>query len=366
MRKRKPGLRPFILRTTIIFVFFIASTFFIHTDSFAANDTEFMAITMVQSASLPHLKTHLAKNIEKSFTFQNVRNPNNDEYLFAQQDGVYPANEYLQLPNFGAKLSWDEILTLVRDVNYKRKLLIMIRHGEAWENLNPIGNNNCEFNYNGEIIQNFDSALSPLGINQSTQLNILLNSFSLVDGRSNISWFDTIGLSNSSFFSSPLTRTLQTAQNSLLGLPVPGIITTELMRASIGTDVCNFRRSVHTNTNNTSFPAPWNTNCIIPSDNLLDIYSSSKVKFLFPIRPAGGPGIGLVSDADQLWRSDVADDTQATRARAFINELFQYVQESVACVVTHSEMIDAMYTVMGNLSYSALNTQLVPIIIEAI
>lgn len=44
-----------------------------------------------------------------------------------------------------------------------RKLIILIRHGQAWENLNPYGNDLCEFQLNNQTIPNFDSPLTPLG-----------------------------------------------------------------------------------------------------------------------------------------------------------------------------------------------------------
>lgn len=186
------------------------------------------------------------------------------------------------------------------------------------------------------------------------------------------------------------------------------------MRASIGTDVCNYRRSVLTSTALQSPPPPFASSCVLPQDSLTEIYhtasndnntttsSSSKTDdsppllFEFPIRPPGGEGFGLYSDAESLWRADVAegDESQQTRALAFIAQLFQhrdfYTQTQpmatgggasdgdgdsrgageeaglppVVGVVTHGEIIGAVYEALGQGGYNAKNTQVVPIMIE--
>eukprot|EP01034_Spumella_vulgaris_P035396 gene35396-43643_t len=162
--------------------------------------------------------------------------------------------------------------------------------------------------------------------------------------------------------------------------------TTEIMRASIGTDVCNYRHSVLTPTNKSPLSAPWASGCKqLPTESLTDLYFTSeikaKVKFSFPIRPPGGLGFGLFSDEDSVWRSDSVDDTHVSRSQAFISALFDrnmIPQESTAGpysstdgrvvgLVTHGEMVSAVYEALGVVDgYSPKNAQVVPILIEEI
>lgn len=201
---------------------------------------------------------------------------------------------------------------------------------------------------------------------ESTNLNVLFKQVAPSDQSNSAdqTWFETLGLKNAPFFCSPLSRTMQTGERVLAALPVPQVTVSELIRASIGTDVCNFRRSVHFPTSAMSLPPPFNTGCRIPNDSLESIYVNSKVNFTFNVRPPGGTGFGLISDNDQIWRSDFRDDTHILRSLAFLAEVFEYVSESVVGVVTHGEMINAIYEAVGEASYQPLNTEVVPIIID--
>jgi hypothetical protein len=149
------------------------------------------------------------------------------------------------------------------------------------------------------------------------------------------------------------------------------------MRASIGTDVCNYRRSVLSPTSLHSPAAPYSSGCALPSDSLTEIYcgNSSDLVFEFPVRPPGGNGFGLFSDEESLWRSDIEDQSHQTRALAFLLQLFDekamgsgVAEENTAVVgiVTHGEMIRAVYEAVGEVSYNALNTQVVPLMIELV
>lgn len=162
------------------------------------------------------------------------------------------------------------------------------------------------------------------------------------------------------------------------------MVATEIVRASIGQDVCNFRRSVLTPTSLNDLPLPFSTSCDLPEDSLTEIYinraAPDDLKFEFPIRPPGGSGFGLFSDSDMLWRSDVEDDTHVTRATAFLAQLFEnrdfycgneedtrrYNSSALPIIglVTHGETIDAVYKASGEAGYSPRNTQVVPLMIE--
>lgn len=360
----------FLLFSPIIW----CSPLFSHSSSsLSSNDTEFFAITSLQAASLPVIKETMERLV---FSSQRVHSISN---LFLQQDGIQPTDPLLQLPNFGAKISWNKILAMLQE-SAQRKLLILIRHGEAWENLNPLSNDHCEFLYENQIIQNFDSPLSPRGIEQALELNELLHSPAPSDqnNNQNMTWYETIGLLDQQYFTSPLSRTLQTANYSLTGVPMQNITASELLRASVGTDVCNFRHSVYTSTSEHSLSSPWNTGCQLPSESLLSLYTCQEdsqststackypiLPFQFPIRPSSGHGIGLISDSDQLWRSDIVDSSHIVRSLAFLQELREYYPaEQVIGVITHGEMISAIYESLHEVPYSAKNTQIVPIMIE--
>jgi len=321
-------------------------------------------VTALQAASLPSLKKILSAEIEKNFEYSAVDN------IFNQQNEVYPESGSYQLPAFGATKPWSDILSMLTG-HPERKLLIMIRHGQAWENLNPLSNSECEFELDGEIIQNFDSPLTPMGIDQAIELKTLFKSIS-EESSNKSTWFETIGLTNRPLFSSPLSRTMQTSSYVLNDLPAGTVTVSEMMRASIGTDVCNYRRSVISGTDKSPLTSPWYSGCKIPSDTLTDIYGDAEkigVTFEFPIRPIGGEGIGMVSDYDELWRSDVVDDSHINRARTFIEQLYALddsnaVDGNVMGLVTHGEMIQAVYEALGEVAYSTPNIEVVPIIIE--
>jgi broad specificity phosphatase PhoE len=108
----------------------------------------------------------------------------------------------------------------------------MIRHAQAFENLNPTANSACTFELDGESIDNFDSAITPLGEEQAASLNKLFKSSSHELG--DLTWFETVGLEGQLVVTSPLTRTLQTLQISFNDLPVGHVVASELVRASIG------------------------------------------------------------------------------------------------------------------------------------
>jgi phosphohistidine phosphatase SixA len=361
-----------MLSTTLFLIMWVANVNYVISDGamLKANETEMLAVMNVQAVTLPHMKDAIS-NYVHSFSKRFKAVPD----IFLQQQSIYPDAEALQLPNFGASIAWSQILSILQD-NPSTVLLVMIRHGEAWENINPLGNDACEFDYNGQTIENFDSALDPRGIQQAIDLNTLLRSYP--EGRFNdtstaTNWYETMGLSGKPFICSPLTRTLQTAMHVLDTLPVPGVIASELIRASIGHDVCNYRRNVATPTDCNQLPAPWNTGCGIPSDSLREIYSSSSLNFTFPIRPVGGAGFGLIADNDILWRSDATDDTHEIRARAFLEQVYEYRSEfmlagdsslPVVGVVTHGETISAVYEATGAAPYSPRNTQVVPLLVE--
>jgi hypothetical protein len=173
----------------------------------SGNESELLAVMSLQAAaSLPHLSASLATAVRASISSPSSLRAVTG--LFAQQAGVQPQGDSKQLPNFGALRPWPEILSLLetesehekesseisRGGGRQRLLLVMIRHGEAWENLNPLPNSACEFEYEGKVIQNFDSDLSDTGREQAEQLNELLRKEAA--GQEGVTWFEAMGLNN--------------------------------------------------------------------------------------------------------------------------------------------------------------------------
>ncbi len=253
-------------------------------------------------------------------------------------------------------------------------------------------------------MDNFDSALSLLGRQQAAALGALLSAPSPSrDSAPNSSWFDRLGMRDAAFFVSPCSRTLLTAQAGFSGKlvasgGVPHFRSSELLRANIGRDVCNYRRTVRgIGASPAAAGPPFATLCNSSlTDPGLDVLfgNASGISFSFNVRPSGAavPGsvdaFGLVGDADSLWRSDTAETESgnAARAAAFLRALFSpgmvtqrmrtvshpddnvraQVSESVAVVVTHGEIVDAvwMLTTGETARYGAANTELVPMVVE--
>lgn len=279
--------------------------------------------------------------------------------LFAQQKGIYPKEGEYQLENFGvSKEDYSLIKQSISSGN--SKLILMIRHGQAWENLNPIGNENCEFELEGQKVQNFDSPLTPLGHDQTKYLNNNREFKELLE-RFKINQVIT----------SPLMRTMQTSQNIFKNFKSKSDITVtpeELIRASLGKDVCNARKSVHGKILKNE--PPFETNCKRDEISLMELFEDFK-ELNFKIKPIGSnTGLGgLISDHDELWRSDLnePDELLSLRAKAFIIKL-KSLEQNAFVVVTHGEMIDIIYKIFGeedkNSGYSAKNSEVVPILIN--
>lgn len=196
------------------------------------NESELLSVWDVQAVGLFGTKKLITKVIEEDQPII-MAVPN----IFRQQNGIYPPAGQLQLDNFGATIPWNNIIKLLN--NSSRRLLVMIRHAQAWENLNPNPNYVCEFEYEGRVIQNFDSALSTEGVEQARALNSILRSSSALPGKelasqSEKTWFQAMGLENELFVTSPLMRTMETTSLALNALDVNKISVHELIRASIG------------------------------------------------------------------------------------------------------------------------------------
>jgi len=261
-----------------------------------------------------------------------------------------------QLPLLGATKPWPDILSSVNDAP-DQKLLLLLRHGLAFENLSP-NNSVCEFELDGRTVVNWDSGLTTTGREQASNASVFLHSAAPTGE----SWSSMLGLATAPRYFSPLSRTLQTAHAALGSGPAAAA--SSLLRASLGNDVCNGQHRVTADA--PMLPNPWNTGCKAADQAkpLAELYNRSFVQF--HIRPAGAATPGLLSDSDTLWRKgyDEPDEVQTARAKALLMQVFSSSKHKVAVVVTHGEMIEAFGRVVGVDSLSAANAQFVPIVLR--
>ena len=76
-------------------------------------------------------------------------------------------------------------------------------------------------------------------------------------------------------------------------------------------------------------------------------------------------GFGLTSDRDKLWTKDrETQKDQTKRATKFLHDVFEYVEERVVMVVTHSGFTRSILLAVGREPYRPQNTELVPVIVQ--
>ena len=127
-----------------------------------------------------------------------------------------------------------------------KKIILFLRHGQAYENLAPGGNNKlCNFTLHGAMVQNWDSALTKTGLDQAAAVHSFLLS-KAVNQSEQETWYEVLRLKSAAGFSSPLTRTLETAREALLDPATSAsfmrpLTSASLLRASLGENVCNGR-----------------------------------------------------------------------------------------------------------------------------
>eukprot|EP00891_Asterochloris_glomerata_P004955 jgi/Astpho2/4955/fgenesh1_pg.00070_%23_16_t len=150
-----------------------------------------------------------------------------------------------QHAQFGAVKPWHSILSRLEG-HPNRKLLFLIRHGQAWSNyleevLGPdlwYGvESKCSFTTgNGTEYKVFDADLTEAGEQQAQALNDLLkadDTFAQITGNHSVR-----------LVVSPLSRCLDTASLAMADLPVAAISIEELCRETLGSDTCDARRGV--------------------------------------------------------------------------------------------------------------------------
>ena len=157
----------------------------------------------------------------------------------------------------------------------------------------------CNFSLGGRQVNNWDSPLTPTGQEQAANASRWLSS----EASSGVTWSQLLGLKAAPRFTSPLTRTLETAR-AALGSHA-NLTASSLLRASLGRDVCNAQHRVA----GPYVPAvaPWDTGCSAAksAQSLVSLYPREFVSLR--ARPAGSASPGLVGETDQLWQSAIKE-----------------------------------------------------------
>lgn len=264
---------------------------------------------------------------------------------------------------FGALQPWEAILETVQNTT-EAKLLLLVRHGQAVSNWlqDSLGpdlwfevEEKCSYDdKNGTIYGVFDAELTDLGQEQGKYVNSIL---------AGGGWFNkmTGGLPTRAVVS-PLSRVLQTALLVGENLPIKEWSVEENVRETLGEDTCDARRSV-------SDPDPQQRQPFGPCQ--FDQGLRSKFpQFKFPVIGSKGrgaeeeDGFGLLSDNDLMWTKDrETQKQQVKRATRFLYDLYEFAEEKVVIVFTHSGFTRSLLLAAGREPYRPQNTELVPVIV---
>jgi len=291
--------------------------------------------------------------------------------------------------SFGALQSWDAIHQMLED-NPGSKLLLVVRHGQAISNwlgdtLGPDEwfkvEETCAYtDSDNKTWGIFDADLTEMGQNEARSLNSML-----YGGK----WFSKMTADRPTrAIISPLSRCLQTATLVASGLPLTGMEVEENIRETLGEDTCDARRSM-------SNPDPQHPEELEGPCDFRDGLAKAYPMFKFQLvnetarqedRKRSGKratkaaaddddgtgvgvvaqyGFGLTSDQDRLWTKDrETQKDQVKRATKFLHDVFEYVDERVALVVTHSGFTRSILLAVGREPYRPQNTELVPVIVK--
>jgi broad specificity phosphatase PhoE len=261
-----------------------------------------------------------------------------------------------QHKDFGALKPWSDILSrLHRD----RKLLFLIRHGQAWSNFleDELGPDlwygvvsKCGFTAgNGTEYQIFDAELTELGEHQAAALNEAL--------RDKDVYASITGGKTARAVVSPLSRCLNTANIVLDGLDIKNYTVEELIRETLGSDTCDARRSA-------SDPPHGKPKCG-PCEYDQGLRSKFP-NYTFPVEGRDKSEFGLLTDDDTLWKKHKREKQphQVQRATDFLYTLFDNAEEQVVFVVTHSGFTRSLLLAVGREPYRPQNAEVVPVIVE--
>mmetsp|Transcript_38842 Transcript_38842/g.54166 ORF Transcript_38842/g.54166 Transcript_38842/m.54166 type:complete len:372 (+) Transcript_38842:119-1234(+) len=323
--------------------------------------------------------TAVAEAILKQYAFTQVQG------VFLRENSTYtpPYRVANQLPNFASVMPWPQVLDLL-DSEKNRRLLYCIRHGQAWENLSP-SNRECSFKKEGVERPVFDSPLTFTGVNQTVALNSLWDVPANNSG--NMTWFDALHMGEAIGFVSPITRAMQTSHNIFHDMSIQTPVTvSEILRAGLNKDRCNYRRPVSTPTNMERLSPPWDTGCDYTNNSLVDLWRGgtfvqlersdmglkeiwANTEFQFTVQPPGGGSSSLYYDVDELWRSDWGETDPQLQARlsvALAEMFLQFPQQKIFFIVTHSECCEALNELFDGGTYDQANVEVSPFLLDPV
>ncbi|KAF6258773.1 histidine phosphatase superfamily [Scenedesmus sp. NREL 46B-D3] len=263
--------------------------------------------------------------------------------------------------SFGAVKPWEDILAML-DEKEDRKLLLVVRHGQAISNFlgDTLGpdewyavESTCQYDdQKGTIYNIFDADLTGLGQDQAKSLNSML-----VGG----GWFSKMtGDRPTRFILSPLTRCLHTASLVLEGVQANATNVEEYVRETLGMDTCDARRSVSDPNSNPAPQEPCSYDLGLASS-----YPQYKYRVYDPSDDADR-SFGLLGDSDHLWTKTERERQkhQVKRAKKFLDILFEHAPEKVVVVVTHSGFTRSLLLAVQREPYRPMNAELVPVIVD--
>mmetsp|Transcript_5462 Transcript_5462/g.10235 ORF Transcript_5462/g.10235 Transcript_5462/m.10235 type:complete len:356 (+) Transcript_5462:61-1128(+) len=287
--------------------------------------------------------------------------------------------------SFGALVNWEEVHNVL-DSNPSSKLLILIRHGEAYSNWleNYMGpdewfkvETTCSYDdpKSGKTYGVFDAELTNLGHSEAKALNSMFRSGG---------WFQTLTQNKTTrVITSPLSRCLQTtldvfddvatSDGDALRMDVE-----ESIRETLGEDTCDSRRSASD---------PGSKAGVAPGPcSFKEGLTTRFPQFQFPVvgkLPRGKeketlegeaslgeglgskPAFGLITDGDELWTTTrESQKHQLRRASDFLDKVFRFASEKVIFVITHSGTTRSVLLTVGREPYRPQNTEVVPVIVQ--
>eukprot|EP00884_Botryococcus_braunii_P002960 jgi/Botrbrau1/12665/Bobra.67_1s0029.2 len=343
--------------------------------------------------------------------------------LFVQEDADRALEAPGQHDNFGALRSWDYIHSLL---DHETRLLLLIRHGEAWSNRvqaevgrqewKEVGTQ-CRY-YNETLRESFsifDPELTDEGAGQAEDLR------SLLTGRHG--WLKTLsGGRPFTVITSPLTRCVRTALTVFDGIVPPGDLrVSEYVRERLGVETCDARRGINRrraegpvglepdldadsrqepNLDTNDGPEPVLDMVARRQLKDVDVVGSGKQQPLevvqeevgkkhhrrervncpyrqgladsfpevnFPI-VEGEEGFGLLADEDVLWEADYRESKSevADRLSEFLHVLYRTTDHKVLFVVLHSGSTRGALEAVGRQAYRPQNGELVPLLVQRV
>ncbi|KAF2787375.1 phosphoglycerate mutase-like protein [Melanomma pulvis-pyrius CBS 109.77] len=238
-----------------------------------------------------------------------------------------------------AKLHWQSFEKYVESLNEKSeegvqyKVLFLGRHGQGWHNVAETKYGTAAWDCYWSLLDGADgitwsdALLTDLGQDQARDVNELWKSL-LPKGIP----------APETYYVSPLTRTIETADLSFKGLELPedrpyAPIGKELLREALGVHTCD-RRS-----------------------------TASHIRSAFP-HVALEPGF---SEEDPLWEADYREPRSARKYRLaqFLDDIFEHDDGAFLSLTSHSGAIASVLEAIGHRTFALQTGGVIPVFVKA-